>query len=431
MKADPSARAGFFVTRLLPSDARYNMTPSRSRLSPGLSMRWFLHVDMDAFFASVELALNPALQGKPVIVGGRSGRGVVTSASYEARRYGVHSAMPGYQAKKLCPHGIFLPNRHDLYREFSERVFAILEQYSPEVHPISIDEALVDLTGTEKLFGPPLKVADDILRSIKKELGLPASGGLSGNAVVAKIAATRAKPHGLVYVPPGSEQSFLSPLPVEVIPGIGPKTQKDLSARGIKTVAELLRHPDLTARFLGLEEDKSERRSHDPSIGNETTLEKPVHERGEMEEVLWELAEEVGRRLRHEGRHARCISLKIRYTDFKTLTRSRTLPTPTCYDREIFSVASDLLKRNLAAGRAVRLLGVSASSLLTSGWQESLFEIDKRRSWESLYRGIDRLRQKYGEDSVGMATPHGRMRSTRKDPQTDRLKTGRPRSQQR
>jgi len=211
-------------------------------------MSWFLHIDMDAFYASVEEALDPSLKGKPVIVGGRNGRGVVTSASYAAREFGVRSAMPGFQAKKLCPQGIFLPNRRRTYVEFSDKVFAILEHYSPEVHKLSIDEALVDLTGTERLLGPPLKTADAMIRRIENELALPSSAGLSTNRIVAKIAATLAKPHGLIYIPAGAEINFLEPQAVELIPGVGPKTHKTMLQRGIKTIGELLARPELAAR---------------------------------------------------------------------------------------------------------------------------------------------------------------------------------------
>jgi DNA polymerase-4 len=375
-------------------------------------MRWFLHIDMDAFFASVEQVLDPALRGRPVIVGGRNRRGVVTSASYEARKYGVHSAMPGFQAKKLCPHGVFLPNRRSVYSDFSSRVFAVLDRYSPEVHAISIDEGLVDLTGTERLLGPVVHTAHEIIGKIDNELGLAASAGLSTSRVVAKMAATLAKPHGLVYVPAGSEAAFISPLSVESVPGIGPTTHKALLTRGIKTVADLLQQPHLRHRYLDLDEGEDEGRRHDHSIGNETTLDKQLSAEEKMEEVLWELIEEVGGRLRQEGYRARCITLKIRYSNFKTITRSRTLSTPTCFDREIFAAVRDLLKKNLAAGATVRLLGVSASALVTSGWQESMFEIEKRLSYEKLYRGIDRLRDKYGEESIGVAKPHPRSRSS-------------------
>lgn len=373
-------------------------------------MSWYLHVDMDAFYASVEQALDPALAGKPVIVGGRNGRGVVTSASYEARKFGVHSAMPGFRAKKLCPQGIFLPNRRRVYSEFSSRVFAILERYSPLVHAISIDEGIVDLTGTEKLFGPALKTADQIIKKIKTDLGLAASGGLSTHRIVAKIAATLAKPHGLIYVPEGAELNFLSPLPVEMIPGIGPKTHQELLRRGVQTIAALLQDRNLTARYLDLFRPATGIRSHDHSIGNETTLERPLETRQAMEKIMWELVEEVGARLRREDLYARCVTLKIRYSDFKTVTRSRTLSTPTCFDREIFSVACDLLSRNLVSNAAVRLLGVSASALQSSGWQETLFEIDKRAALEKLYRGIDQLREKYGERAIGAAASQNRAR---------------------
>ena len=371
-------------------------------------MSWYLHIDMDAFYASVEQILDPSLKGKPVIVGGRSGRGVVTSASYEARKFGVHSAMPGFQAKKLCPQGIFLPNRRKVYSEFSAKVFAILAQYSPEVHALSIDEGLVDLTGTERLFGPPLKTADAMMRRIEGELGLPSSAGLSTSRVTAKIAATLAKPHGLIYVPAGSEQDFLTPLSVEMIPGVGPKTHKTLLQRGIKTIGDLLEKTELAARYLDFADSEARHRHHDHSIGNETTLDKPLKEIAAMEEVLWELVEEVGGRLRREECFARCLTVKIRYSDFQTITRSRTLPAPTCFDKEIFEVVSDLLRQHVGRGRSVRLLGVSASALQSAGWQEPLLNRDKRQSFERLYKGIDALRQKFGEGSIGAATPRKR-----------------------
>jgi DNA polymerase IV len=371
-------------------------------------MGWYLHIDMDAFYASVEQVLDPTIRGKPVIVGGRSGKGVVTSASYEARKFGVHSAMPGFQAKKLCPQGIFLPNRRGTYSEFSRKVFAILEHYSPAVRAISIDEGIVDLSGTERLFGPPLMTADQIIRRIENDLGLPSSGGLSRNRTVAKIAATLAKPHGLIYVPANSEEDFLAPLPVKLIPGVGPKTHRVFSQKGIQTIGDLLNRPELAARYLDLRASEGQTRQHDHSIGTETTLEKPLKEKEQMEKILWELVEEVGSRLRREDVYARCLTLKIRYSNFQTITRSRTLVAPTCFDREIFEIVSDLLGKNIAANRPVRLLGVSASALQSSGWQEPLFSHEKRESWERLYEGIDHLRRKYGDEAVGSATPRNR-----------------------
>ncbi len=371
-------------------------------------MRWYFHIDMDAFYASVEQALNPALRGKPVIVGGRNGHGVVTSASYEARKFGVRSAMAGFQAQKLCPQGIFLPGRRRVYSEFSDHVFAILDQYSPDVHALSIDEGLLDLTGTERLLGAPFKTAAEIIRRIEFELGLPSSGGLATNRVLAKIAATLAKPHGLIYVPANCEEDFLSPLPVELIPGVGPKTRKSFAEVGIKTIHDVICRRELAERYLGLGTGSERRRDHDHSIGNETTLDHPVNDHQEMEKVLWELVEEVGGRLRRQRFYARCLTVKIRYTTFQTITRSRTLITPTNFDREIFAIASELLRKNAAAGKTVRLLGVTASSLQRSGWQESLFSQEERQSWEKLYRAIDDLRSKYGETAVGSATPRNR-----------------------
>jgi DNA polymerase-4 len=370
-------------------------------------MDWFLHVDMDAFYASVEQALDPKLKGKAVIVGGGSGKGVVTSASYEARKYGVHSAMPGFQARELCPNGTFLPNRRGIYVEYSRKVFAILGHYSPEVDALSIDEGVVDLTGTERLFGAPLRTAHEILERIKKELDLPASGGLSGSRTVSKIAATLAKPRGLIYVPHGSEDRFLSPLPVSALPGVGPKSREELLAEGVRTVGDLIRDSRLRSRFHSAREGGERSAKHDHSIGNETTLEKPVKTLSAMSGVLWSLVEEVGGRLRKERWYARCVSVKIRYSDFKTITRSRTLPEPTCFDREIHEIALDLVRNAVAPGRPVRLLGVSASSLVKSGWQESMFDVEKRRRWEKLYQGIDELRRKYGADAIGAGTPFG------------------------
>jgi DNA polymerase-4 len=366
-------------------------------------MGWFLHIDMDAFYASVEQALDPSLKGKPVIVGGRDGKGVVTSASYEARKFGVHSAMPGFQANKLCPQGIFLPNRHHVYSEYSHKVFAILRQYSPEVQAISIDEGVVDLTGMEKLLGPPLQTADRIIRRIEQELGLPSSGGISSHRVVSKIAATLAKPQGLIFVAAGDETNFLAPLPVAHVPGVGPKTQKDLLRRGIRTIGDLM-NSGSGSHYLDLGDADHRQRHHEHSIGNETTFD-PLKDVEQLERILWQLVEEVGGRLRRENYYARCFTVKIRYSDFHTITRSRTLSSPTCYDREILETVRQLLQQNLAQDRAVRLLGVSASALQSSGWQESLLDRDKRTSWDKLYQGIDHLRDKYGNDAIGAAGP--------------------------
>ncbi|MGH7888322.1 MAG: DNA polymerase Y family protein, partial [Candidatus Binatia bacterium] len=255
---------------------------------------------------------------------------------------------------------------------------------------------------------PPLKTAGKIIRRIERELDLPSSGGVSTSRVIAKIAATMAKPHGLICVPAGAEKDFLAPLGVEMIPGVGPKTHQTLLQRGIKTIGDLLERPEAAARFLDLGESSERHHHHDHSVGNETTLSQPLKDIPAMEEVLWELVEEVGARLRREEVFARCLTVKIRYTNFQTITRSRTLSSPTCFDKEIFAVVKDLLRQNIGPGRAVRLLGVSASALQSSGWQEPLLNREQREAFERLYKGIDRLRAKYGEDAIGAATPRKR-----------------------
>lgn len=365
-------------------------------------MNWYLHIDMDAFYVSVERVLDPSLAGKPVMVGGAGGRGVVTSASYEARACGVRSAMPGYQARRLCPHGIFVPGRRDLYSKFSKNVFALLREYSPAVRAFSIDEGLVDLTGTERLMGHPLKTADHIIGRVERELGLPSSAGLASSRTLAKIAATAVKPKGLLYVPAGSEKRFLAPLEVAVIPGVGPKTNKELLGRGIKTVGQLLQQPQLSNRYLNLGHEETDAREHDRSMGSETTLDQPVRDLESMEGLLRGLIGEVASRLRRNEMRARCITIKIRYANFRTITRSRTLQTPTCLDTELLAVTRQLLRKNVSAGAPVRLLGVSASGLETSGWQESIFDFEKRSSMQKLYQGIDELRQKYGDEAIAI-----------------------------
>jgi DNA polymerase-4 len=248
-----------------------------------------------------------------------------------------------------------------------------------------------------------------MIRRVAVEIGLPSSGGLSTSRVTAKIAATLAKPRGLIYIPAGAEKDFLTPLAAALIPGIGPKTQKLIIREGIQTIGDILQNAELAGRYLDLDAtDANHQRRHEHSVGNETTLSRPVKDIGEMEKILWQLVEEVGGRLRREELFARCLTVKIRYTDFHTITRSCTLPSPTCFDKEIFETVRDLLRRNIARGRAVRLLGVSASALQSTGWQEPLLNRGQRTAFERLYKGIDHLRQKYGEDAIGAATPRRR-----------------------
>ena len=371
-------------------------------------MALYLHIDMDSFYVSVERVLDPSLEGKPVMVGGGAGRGVVTSASYEARQYGVRSAMPGFQARRLCPDGIFVPGRRGVYSEFSRKVFDLLRCFSPDVRAFSIDEGLVNLTGTERLMGHPIRTANEIIDRIKRDLGLPSSGGLATHPTLAKIAATAVKPRGLLYVPPGSEERFLGPLDVSAIPGVGPKTHRELVGRGIATVAQLLAHPRLGRRYLDLERTTESGRAHEHSIGSETTLAQPLTDAAAMEQVLGGLVGDVAARLRRQGGRARRITLKLRYSDFKTITRSRTLKAPTCFDVDIFKVARELLASNVAPGRPVRLLGISTSGITTEGWQDSMFDYRERASMDELYKGIDRLRHKYGEGTVTLGAGKNR-----------------------
>ncbi len=383
--------------------------------APGLvtwvgKMAFYLHIDMDSFYVSVERVLDPSLEGRPVMVGG-AGRGVVTSASYEARHYGVRSAMPGFQARRLCPDGIFVPAQHRRYSEFSIKVFDLLRCFSPDVRAFSIDEALVDLTGTERLMGHPVRTAHKIIERIKGDLGLPSSGGLATHPTLAKIAATAVKPRGLLYVPPGSEARFVGPLDVAVVPGIGPKARRELADRGINTVGRLLAHPGPGRRYLDLEHPPRSARAQEHSIGSETTPSRPFTNAADMEQVLGGLVGEVAARLRRQGGRARRITLKLRYADFRTVTRSRTLKAPTCFDVEIFKVARELLAKNRVAGRPVRLVGISASGIVTGGWQESIFDHREQASMDRLYRDIDRLRHKYGEQAVTLGA--GKRRSHR------------------
>ena len=350
-------------------------------------MAFYLHIDMDSFYVSVERVLDPSLEGKPVMVGGGGGRGVVTSASYEARQYGVRSAMPGFQARRLCPDGVFVPGRRGVYSEFSRKVFDLLRTFSPDVRAFSIDEGLVNLTGTERLMGHPIRTANEIIDRIKEDLGLPSSGGLASHPTLAKIAATAVKPRGLLYVPPGSEERFLGPLDVSAIPGVGPKTHRELVDRGIATVAQLLAQPRLGRRYLNLDRPAESGRAHEHSVGSETTLAQPLKDPAAMERVLGGLVGDVAARLRRQEGRARRVTVKIRYSDFKTITRSRTLKAPTCFDVDLFKVARELLARNLAPDRPVRLLGISTSGITTEGWQGSIFDYRERESMGPALQG--------------------------------------------
>src|SRR6516162_8464507 len=373
-----------------------------------------LHVDMDAFFVSVELLERPDLRGKPVVVGGRPDqRGVVSAASYEARKYGVQSAMPLRTAGRLCPHAIFLDGHHDKYTEWSDRVASILAKFSPLVEMVSIDEAYLDLSGTERLHGPPFAAADKLLRQITQSTKLPCSGGLATTRLVAKVASDQAKPRGLVWVAPGMEACFLAPLPIRKSPGIGEVTERALRALGIETVEQLASHQQeklekifgqwgtalyRKARggdayeFLVDAEPKSI--SHNHTFGEDTT------DVPRMESLLSHLSQKACKRLREAGLSSRTLTLTIRYAEFQTYTRSHTVQEPVRLDADIFVIFLGLFREHRDPKRKVRLLGVALSGLFHGAEQLDLLEAGRREKLEKLTQATDQLRDKFGFGSV-------------------------------
>lgn len=370
------------------------------------------HVDMDAFYASVEQRDRPELRGRPVIVGADpGGRGVVAAASYEARPFGVRSAMPIRRAVRLCPHAVFLPVDMERYRRVSDQVMAILRDFSPLVEVVSVDEAFVDLAGTEGLFGSPLEAVRRIKARVRRETGLTASAGLAANKFVAKVASDLGKPDGLVVVAPGTEAAFLAPLGVERIWGVGRVTARALAALGVTTIGQLQRlsRETLERRFgrhgallwaLARGHDTSPVEPWTParSMGAETTFGKDCRDAGRLRATLRAQAERVARELRAAGVAAARVTLKLRFADFRTVTRSRTAE-PTQDGLEIYRRAAALLERERVA-EPVRLIGVSASALGAPGTgQLSLLGRDVPRR-ERLARALDTLADRFGEGVV-------------------------------
>lgn len=369
-----------------------------------------LHLDMDAFFVSVEQTLDPSLKGKPVIVGGNpEGRGVVAAASYEARAYGIHSAMPVFRAKKLCPEAIFLRGNYTKYAEASALVFEILRHYSPLVEPVSIDEAYLDLTGLNRLFGPSMDIAVKIRRNIEDKLGLKSSAALASNKLISKVASDFAKPSGIADILPGYERRFLAPLPLGKLPGIGPRTLERLQQFNLRTIGALASIPPklleisfgkvgllLHERANGLDDRRvvAEARAA-KSIGKETTLEEDTIDLEYLEATLHYLTEKIAKTAREEGTEARTVTLKLRYADFTTFTRSYTFPIPTDLECEIFPVVVSLFRKLYTRRLKIRLLGISLSNF-QRGTQLNLFREEQDSKLRNLYCGIDRIREKYG-----------------------------------
>jgi len=373
-----------------------------------------LHVDMDAFFVSVELLDRPELRGKPVVVGGQPDqRGVVSAASYEARKFGIQSAMPLRTAGRLCPHAVFLEPRHRLYSEWSDRVAAILGKYSPVVEMASVDEAYLDLTGTERLFGPPFAAAHSLLREITATTGLPCSAGLARTRLVAKVASDQAKPRGLLWVPAGSEESFLAPLAVRRIPGIGKVTEAALKTQGIETVAQLA---SATQEKLEQNFGKWGTALHRKARGGDTyeffvdaepksishnhTFSFDTEERAALDATLSFLCQKAMKRLREASLSASTVTLTIRYAGFETITRAHTLREPTHLDPIVFDRIRRLFDRHWDRSRKVRLLGVALSSFTHGGEQLDLLDAGRREKMEKLAQAADSLRDRFGFSKV-------------------------------
>jgi DNA polymerase-4 len=383
--------------------------------------RIIFHVDMDAFFASIEQRDDPSLRGRPVIVGadpknGR-GRGVVSAASYEARRYGVHSAQPISQAFRLCPKGAFVHPRFDRYMEVSDRIMALLETYSPRIEPVSLDEAFLDMTGSVRLFGDVDEIGGRMKRQIWDSEGLTASAGVGPNKLIAKIASDLRKPDGFVRVSSDRVREFLDPLPVTKLWGVGAKTASRLESLGIRKVMDVRRYTEKDLiRFFGTFGkwllDSSQGIDDDPvtpdreakSVSNETTFEEDTADPGLVRAVVLELSERVGHRLRLKGLCGKAVELKIRFDDFTTKTRRRTLAQATDLTESFFAAALSMLKAFDADKRRIRLLGVGVSQFCPSDQvQMELFGSEERVKRKKMHEAVDRLKEKYGERIVTKA----------------------------
>lgn len=373
-------------------------------------MRRIFHIDLDAFFVAVERALDPSLEGKPVVVGGLPGsRGVVACASYEARPYGLRAGMPLARAYRLCPHAVFLPGRFHKYQEVSSQFMEILGRYSPFLEPLGLDEAFMDMTGFESLYGSLVALARQIKATVRKELRIVASIGIASSKVAAKVASDYGKPDGLVEVPPGQDAAFLAPLPLRKLPGAGEKTGQVLQRLGIGTIGELAQVPTVTLRRLfgaygdmlhlwatGQDSSPVSPIPAPKSISRETTFPQDTRDLNFLLATIRYLGERVGAELRSEGKKARCVTVKVRYADFHTITRHHTLREPACHDEAIFQAGAALLGKALEERREkVRLVGIGVADLVEGTQQLSLWEGQAQRL-ERLCQAVDKVREKYG-----------------------------------
>jgi DNA polymerase-4 len=383
---------------------------------PSRPLEPILHVDLDAFYAGVEVLKDPSLRGKPVIVGGTAARGVVSSASYEARRFGVRSAMPTVRARRLCPDAVFVPPDFDAYRLHSNRFREVLLSYTPLVEPIALDEAFLDVAGAARLFGEPVAIAEKIRADVEREVGVTCSAGVAATKFVAKLASDGCKPDGLLHVPVERTRAFLEPLPVGRLWGVGDKTTELLGRLAIRTVGDLAHTPpavlerllgEASARHLtslahGVDDRDVIPYEAPKSIGHEETFERDLDDDEEIRREVLHLCGRVAARLREDGYRARTVTLKVRLANFTTLTRARTLSDATDVGADLYHVAADLYAALPGGSRRVRLLGVQASGLQQAGAQQLAFVRAER--WRDVERTLDRIEDRFGKGAATQAT---------------------------
>lgn len=374
-----------------------------------------LHVDMDAFYASVELIDRPELKGKPVIIGGSAGRGVVLSATYEARAFGVHAAMPMSRAQRMCPQAVVIGPHHDRYAEVSDGVMAIFRDFTPQVEPLSLDEAFLDVSGAVRRLGRPREIATMIRTRVEAEQSITCSVGVASNKFVAKVASTNAKPNGMLVVPTDRVVEFLHPMPVGALWGVGPKTEEQLHRLGLRTVGDLAHTPVSTLeRALGVAagqhlselawgRDERDVEADEPerSIGNEQTFSRDLDDPEEIKRELLALSEQVARRLRVHGVIARTLTLKVRFADFTTITRSKTLSDPTDTSHDVYATIGALYDALHLQRSRIRLVGVRAEGLRPADERSHQLAFDTpERGWREADEAADRATARFGEGAV-------------------------------